>query len=449
MELKVITLAAVLVTGCGAGAQGAAERGTAATADERWVEAFEAWDRAVPHAGGPLEPRRERVRAALHAGRLPELIERLEQQVEDDPSDARARYELALAVAAAGQPRSDREAIELLEAAAEQLGDEAEPYYRVGLLRLEQERFEQAVAPLERAVALAPRQVSHRVALAGALVELEGQGDRVRQVLGALPELEPTEAEVARARSVLATLNDPAARLPEALRGPFREAVMALSEDGDSVGEAVQLIEEALMVAPRAAPFLVLDGLASARLGQRGRARAAFTRATELAPGDPTPWVELAMLDEAVEDLSGAEEHLERAIEVAPLDVDAWAELGRVRYQQRRFDEAAEAFERLVAVDGGGLLSRLWLGRALRRAGRDAAAEEVYLTTLEEHPGNYEACLQLGHIYRRRRLRVTERRRSAALLHSARRYYEMALEIRPEDPLVQRMLETLEGTGGG
>jgi tetratricopeptide (TPR) repeat protein len=435
---------AVVVTACATGTRDVVERAAAASAAERWTEAYEAWGQAVDRAPANLDRRRERVRAALQSGALPELEVALAARA-GAGSPAADRYELALAVAAAGEPGSDARAIELLEGVATDLPQIADVHLRLGLLRLEQEEWVLAAAALERAVDLAPREARYRVALAAALVEIGGREGEVREVLAPLPELRASEADVARGQAILARLTDPLRRVPEALREAYREAIAALSEEAASTGEAVQLIEEATRAAPASAPFVVLDGLASVRLGQLGRARAAFLRATELEPGDPVPWLELAGLAEAAEDLAAAERYLQQAIAADPLGPDAWSDLGRVRYQRRRFVEAAAAFERLAALDGGALATRLWHGRALRRAGRDDAAEALYLETLQRYPRNYEVCLQLGHIYRRRRLAETDRARSAQLVSSASRYYRLALDVRPSDPLVQRLLESLEG----
>lgn len=437
----------LVVSGCGGRATGPAEDGVVAAARGDWFGAYAAYDRAVERSPHDLAIRRERIRAAQNSGVLPELEQRLESQLERQSGDgegAPSRYELALAIATLGEPRSDQRALELLAQVSEQLSDEPDVYYRAGLLRLEQERFVEAVEPLSRAVELAPRSARFRVALAAALAETSEGGDRAREVLAEIPELEPRESDLERGRAILSRLNNPIRRVPVALRESYREAIAALSEEGSAIGEAVQLIEEALEVAPSCGPFIVLNGLASVRLGQLGRARASFLRATELWPSDPVPWIELALLSEETERLAEAERFLGRALEVDPLSRVAWGELGRIRYQRRRFELAADAFHRLLVIDGGQMLSQLWLGRALRRAGRDEEAERVYLEIAERHPGNYEACLQLGHIYRRRRLRAEERGASEDLLEQARHWYRQALEVRPQDPMIERLIRELE-----
>lgn len=429
--------------GCSAGPNGAAERGREATGEQRWGDAYAAYDRAIAREPDDLQLRRERVRAALLSGVLPELREELQRRAEPDSAHHGDIYELALALAAEGEGGSDVRALRLLERVAEQLPEEADVPYRMGLLRLEQERFDDAVAPLERALELEPGRPAHPVALAEALSR-SGREERAREVLQELTDLELGEHDLRRARAVIERLNNPQRRVPRTLRDAYRDAVIALSEESASPGEAVQLIEEALSAAPDCAPLNTLNGLASVRLGQLGRARVAFERAVELWPGDPTPWMELASLSTEAEDLPTAEEHLLAALRADPLSNDGWAELGRVRYQRQRYPEAADAFRHLVELDGGHLLSRLWLGRSLRRAERDDEAETVYLALLEDHPETFEAFLQLGHIYRRRRLEEQDRERSSELLQRARHFYERALDSRPQDPMIQRILQALE-----
>lgn len=434
----------VVVAACGAGSQSLAERASTAASEGRWDDAYEAYARAVDDERDRLDFRRERVRAAHRAGRLPELEQSLRHQNEADGTTPSIAYELALVVATVGEPESDERALELLSQVARQLEHEGDVYFRMGLLRMEQERYETALEPLRRAVELDGSNARYRVALAAAFAQLPDHGDQAREALTTLPELEPSEDDLRRARSILAGLNNPTVRVPLGLRESYREAIAALSEEGASMGEAVQLIEEALETAPSCAPFIVLNGLASVRLGQLAGARAAFLRAVELWPEDPTPWLELAALEEEAGNFEASEAHLHRALEIDPLSLDVWTEIGRVRYQRRQFAEAAEAFTRLLAVDGGRLLTHLWLGRSLRRAGRDDDAEQVYLAMLDQHPRNFEACLQLGHIYRRRRLRAQDRVQSVELRERAQHYYRLALDIRPQDPLVQRLLGALE-----
>jgi tetratricopeptide (TPR) repeat protein len=435
-------LCGAIAWSCGA-ARSPGARGADSAGAHRWDEALRAFDRAAEREPERLEWRRERVRAAHRSGHLADRLRRLRGAVRPESSLPADMYELALAVSSDGEPRSDEEALRLLALVAARLPDEPDVHYRIGLIRLEREDYEDAVAPLERAAELDPRSATTRVALADALGR-SGQEDRAREVVRDLAELDPTNQDLERAAAVLARLNSPQLHVPHALRGAYRDAVSALSEESESPGEAIQLIDEALAVAPDCAPLITLNGLASVRLGQLGRARTAFERAAELWPGDPTPWMELAALDAEAEDRAAAEEHLETALQADPLSTDAWAELGRVRYQRQRFEDAARAFRRLVRLDGGSMLSMLWLGRALRRAGQDEAAEDVYRSLLADHPATFEAHVQLGHIYRARRLEERDRERARELLESARQAYRQALEVRPHDPMVQRALDALE-----
>jgi len=189
---------------------GAGERGEQAARDGDWIAAFAAYDDAVSRGPEDLALRRERVRAAHRAGRLPALITTLRGADGEAPSGAIA-YELALALASAGAPRSDVEALRLLEGAAQALPDEADIPYRMGLLRLEQELYCEARAPLERSAEMDARAVSPRIALAAARHGC-GDQDSAREVLAELTRLSPTEGEVRRARAVLARMSNPVAQ---------------------------------------------------------------------------------------------------------------------------------------------------------------------------------------------------------------------------------------------
>lgn len=428
-----------LLTGCGPSLP---ERGLTAWEEGSWNEVYRTYGRLVRQDPCELDYRRRRVGGALRSGQLPDHIELVRDNLSDDHCRGAGLYELALSIAIEGEPQSDVAAIELLAEAAELLPQQSDVVYRIGLLRLEQEAFCRAVEPLERASELSSESASYRVALAGAL-EGCGQADRVREVLRGLTRLHPSRDDLARARAILAKINSPMSRVPRGLRGAYRDAIAALAEES-SPGQAVQLIEEVLIQAPDCAPVLTILGLAHVRLGQLAAATIAFERSLELWPEDPTPRIELAAIAEETGDLAEAEEHLQAALEVSPLEVDAWSEIGRIRYQSRRYEEASQAFEQLVALDGGTLVSQLWLARSLRRAHRETDAERVYQAVLESHPRTFEACVQLGHIYRERRLEAQSSAQSEDLLAQARRYYRLALDIRPQDPMVQRLLDALE-----
>lgn len=438
MRLGLAAACAALLACSGAG-RPPADRARAAAADGRWEAAWRDLDRAVEAEPTSLAHRRERVRAALAAGLLPALLARLRG---DEGRGPQGTYELALAVSLEGEPRSDVEALRLLERARAELTTEADVPYRQGLVLLEQERPCEAAEAFGAALAIDDRTASYHVARAAALAGCGDEGG-ARRALAGLAGLRPSAEDLARARAVHARMSNPLRRVPEGLRSTYGDAVASLAEEG-APGEAVQLLEEALEAAPDCAPLLTLLGLANVRLGQVARARVAFERAVALWPGDATPRIELAAIAAEAGETAEAEEHLTAALEADPLNVDALVELGRLRYGERRYSEAAEAFRRLVAVEDDSFVGRLWLGRALRRAGRDEEAEAVYLELLDSRPRTFEACVELGNIYRRRRVEAVGSARAEALEEQARRYYRLALEVRPEDPLVQRLLASLE-----
>jgi len=407
-----------------------------------WPEELEARERAVAESPGDLDARRARVNASLHAGELNELARRLEAAHREDPTDGFVLFELALAVAAVGEPGSDGRAIELLGQAQTLLPDHHAIGHRVGLLHLQQEDFDAAERALSRALEIAPRSVPVRVALAATLLELDDH-ERARELLSSVPDLELDQGDLDRARMVAARLTSPWAHVPRAIHPVYQDALASMSES-DAPGEVFQIVEQALVDAPDCAPLLTLRGLASLRIGRLAQARHSLERAVELWPGDPIPHLELAAISVETGDLGEAEGHLDGAVAANPLSQDAWAELGRVRYQRRDYESAIRAFRRLVAIGPESSIGQLWLGRSLRRAGRDDEAEQWYLRLLGETPGSFEAAAQLGHIYRRRRLTEADPARAEELAEQARHYYQLAQRVNPRDPMVERMLRSLE-----
>ncbi|MDR3617730.1 MAG: FG-GAP-like repeat-containing protein [Paludisphaera borealis] len=109
-------------------------------------------------------------------------------------------------------------------------------------------------------------------------------------------------------------------------------------------------------------------------------AKAALARATDLIPGEPAAWADLALLKLRLGDYDGAAADLERARALAP-DSGAIARLlGLLESRRGQFAEAITHLRRAVELDAGDLKSRFALVKEVeRQADPDSDAEALRL----------------------------------------------------------------------
>jgi tetratricopeptide (TPR) repeat protein len=204
---------------------------------------------------------------------------------------------------------------------------------------------------------------------------------------------------------------------------------------------------------------LMEQGVACAGAGQFAEAEQAYRRATELAPGNPWPWVLLGgvlqehlqrPLDAAaayrralaldpelewVRDRLAAfddEREIEAAVEVPATAVaavadEAWEQvtLAKKHYEpQGRYDEAEAAYRRAISINPRYAMAWAFLGDLLRDHGeRYEEAEAAYRKVSELDPHNAWPWARLAELLHDRLGRYGE----------AEAGYRHALEIAPDD----------------
>ena len=132
---------------------------------------------------------------------------------------------------------------------------------------------------------------------------------------------------------------------------------------GDRVDEAAATLAAPAGAAPHAGIALVRAELARRR-GDAPAALAAYTEATQLAPGDARTWQGLGSAHTEREDTGPARQSLQRALSIAPDAPGAYGELGTLETFVNQFTEAGAAFAAAladnpadyVALTGQGLL---------------------------------------------------------------------------------------------
>jgi tetratricopeptide (TPR) repeat protein len=382
---------------------------------------------------------RHAVACARARGELRALIADLRR----GPSGAGRDHALGLALAAGPSP-GWAEAERRL-AAAHRADPEVAAYgLRLGLFFLEDERWTDAVAPLEAAVAGAPDDPGTRVALAAALLET-GQAARVREVVTPIAAHHPSRRDVARARALLRRATDGSRALPAPARRILGEISALLGTDDDAA-RALDLVHAALAAHPDIAAVHAIAALAHARLGNRAEAIAALLRAAELEPDAAAHRQRLGEAYLEMGQTERARDAFRQAVRLDPLGLEAHAALADIAYRQRDWGEAAARYRTAASLDGGAPTTLLKLGRALVAAERWAEAARLYEGLLARGAQSYEAYVRLGEIHVHSRLRARDVDEGEAHARKARELLRRALEVRPQDPLVQRLLSDLERT---
>lgn len=194
--------------------------------------------------------------------------------------------------------------------------------------------------------------------------------------------------------------------------------------------EAVEVLEQAVRLAPEHADLAYNLGLAKSKRGDMEGAAAAFQRAIQLKPSAVAAYQQLsralqernrhgeaiavlkqglavapddARLHSALgalllitEEAKAAEHSLRTALGYAPADVKAWTNLGVALQEQNRHDEAKQAFERALAIDPQDADALNDLSRSLLWAGDFAGSERLLHRAIALRPDSAEFANALG-----------------------------------------------------
>lgn len=129
-----------------------------------------------------------------------------------------------------------------------------------------------------------------------------------------------------------------------------------LSDRGD-LPRAEAYLRRAVELQP-SADWLVNFGVVLSRMNKLVEAEEAFSKAVELAPGNPYAHRNLgACVARAGHNFAKAQKHLEQAVALAPRDPQSWFGLARLYQTQGKTDAARSACQRVLAIEPGGPLA--------------------------------------------------------------------------------------------
>ncbi|MES1258269.1 MAG: FG-GAP-like repeat-containing protein [Acidobacteriota bacterium] len=159
-------------------------------------------------------------------------------------------------------------------------------------------------------------------------------------------------------------------------------------------------------------------GLAGLQTGEDTRAKEKLTLATQLAPGEPAAWADLALFTARQQDFEKAAQFAETARSLAPDNSAIEALLGAISGKRGNLSEAIAHFRKAVALDGGNMKARQSLASEIERqstAGSDSEAQAELEKVLAGLPGNVSVQLDIARLAAKRGDAATLRRMAAEL----------------------------------
>ena len=347
----------------------------------------------------PREPDLATLGALLRHGRFAEVETSTSRLLERDP-DSGILWKI-LGVARAGQ---GRDALPALRNAAQLLPADAEAHRNLGAVLKEQGQFDEALASLERVLAIDPHDLPVLVAAADCLCAL----GRARE---AVPLYERALERNPRLLEAHNNLGNALQELGDCERavGCYRQALSlnpgdaeALANLGNALRRLGQL-EEALGCAQRATALDPTSsvahntlGLALAALARPQEAIASFRRAVELNPRFVQALQSLGNLLSDAGDYGAARDAYTRAIELDPQRADTHSHLGRALYELGELAESIASYRRALALQPAQREAQLGLATALRLEGPASEAEALCRALLDADPVHVGALSLLG-----------------------------------------------------
>jgi tetratricopeptide (TPR) repeat protein len=217
-----------------------------------------------------------------------------------------------------------REAEQRYEMVLQADGRHFDALYRLGLIRLQQGRFDAAAALFRRAVKVERRSADAQLHLGVALTGLKHTDEAIRHYEKALA-LKP--------------------HFPEA-HNNFGYTLQALGR----IEEAIAQYEKALAINPGYAEASNNLGTALAALGRHEEAIPRYEAALAVKPDHADAHKSLANSLGALERYTQAAEHYRKAIALRPDDAEAGTALGNTLHRLDRFDEAIAQYEKVLAA---------------------------------------------------------------------------------------------------
>ncbi|MDR0965478.1 MAG: tetratricopeptide repeat protein [Myxococcales bacterium] len=408
--------------------------------DKQLVEAMGAARQLLAREPDSSDAMRLFVEAAFRGGQIIPALDELSAKIAVEPGRANLHYGKGIGLYAQSAAQ-ETSALEHLNQAAQLSPYVAEYFFRIGLIHLDAERFEEAMTALARARDLDRDQSRHHISLAQAQArtgDRQGALDSLRAVL----DLSPRGTDLEVAQQVISKLNMPFREIPKIVAEEFERGLNYMQHDAPQ--QAMVTFQEILQKFPDLAAVHAALGLCFQRIDDASRAMEEFRYAIELSPKDPLNHLYLANLYFSKERYDRATASYRTVIEQDPLNVHAYERLGQMAVQVSDFATAAMWLKRLITLRPKDLMARLSYGAVLGNQEKFAEAEAVFQKLLDEDGKNVEVLMRLGLLYWERRKREEFNPENARrLAEKAAGYFEKVLDLQPQNVMAARMLQDL------
>ena len=234
-------------------------------------------------------------------------------------------------------------------------------YYSLALEQSQMFQLHEAIALLEKALALDPQFAMAHARIGYVYAVRMGQGEKAKPYLEKALALSArlSEKDKLFITAWQATASHAPTRAIEVYRDliaryPMEtEAYLRLNyvlQTQDRPEEALQVIRQGLVTDPEWKDLYNHLGSVSTRLGRKDEALAAYQRCIELTPNDPNAWDSLGLFHQWIGQYEAAEAAYHRALALNPESGIAIIHLGNLRFQQGRYRAASEQFRRYSQI---------------------------------------------------------------------------------------------------
>ncbi len=383
------------------------------------------------------------VEAYLRAGRAEELVSRLLLR----PERAASHFMLGLLYSAKarseGRPFANDEAIVEFERAIALRPAEAELHYRLGVVLLELERYDESADALSRAIRLDAKGSAAYLPLAKALLKLGKPKDALTALRSWLAR-GPRQGEVRTALALIDEIAPPHNGLPGGAEAKFAQGVDVLNQADDPL-QAIAIFEELLREHPSCAIAHAMLALCYQRLDDAGRAVDELRRAAALAPEDDRNHLYLGELYLGRGQVERAKAAFRRALELNPLLSGAHLGLGELAFEESDFKSACR-YLRAAALLSSRISTRLKLARALQLDGDYSGADRELRALLKADPLNPDLMLRLGLLHLDEQARSSNPAQRSSSRAEAVHWFREVLRVEGDNVAAARALESL-GSG--
>jgi tetratricopeptide (TPR) repeat protein len=190
-----------------------------------------------------------------------------------------------------------------------------------------------------------------------------------------------------------------------------------------NTAEALKSVQNAQTVAPGRADLFHLQALASARLGDRVAALAAFNAALQLDASMVRVWYELGTMEEEQQNWPAARAAYERALDLLPTYGAAALALADLIGRTESPRAAIPVLVQVLEADPYELEALTALGRALLQDGRTVQALEAFARVLRFDPEHTASLYHQGTCFARQRQ-----------FDQAVQVWERVIHLEPEGP---------------